>query len=288
MFFCITKVRKLFVILLASVILFFGIYVSATSDISTKTQDEIKVPILMYHSILQDKSRSGNYVVSPEVLEQDMVYLKENGYETVFVSDLISYVYQNTPLPSKPVILTFDDGHYNNMTYLLPLLERYDMKAVISVVGSYTENFSKQDAHNPNYSYLTWDDISQLHQTKRIEIANHTYDMHNRGLRNGCAIQKGESLLAYQEKLETDLIKLQTALQINAKIPLPITFTYPFGYICTQSQEVIEKNGFLASLSCYEKISTISKDKNSLYCLGRFNRPDGISTEEFMKKIKLP
>lgn len=46
------------------------------------------VYIIMYHSILKDPSRTGKYVVTPDSLKSDILYLKENGYTTVFVSEL--------------------------------------------------------------------------------------------------------------------------------------------------------------------------------------------------------
>ncbi len=282
MFLCITNSKRWLCILLAVIFLPVGFYGFARND-----EDEIPIPILMYHSVLKDESKAGKYIVTPKTLENDFIYLKENHYSTITVNDLIAYVYEGIPLPKKPIILTFDDGHYNNMVYLLPLLEKYEMKAVISVVGSYIEEFSKKDSHNPNYSYLTWEDVKQLHNSGRIEFANHTYNMHESSDRKGCAIKKGENKEEYQKILKDDLTLLQNELQKNSNIPAPLTFTYPFGFICKESQTVLEDSGILASLSCYEKVSKISKAPSSLYCLGRFNRPNDISTEKFMKKIKL-
>lgn len=287
MIICVTKGKQLIICFFVFLMLFTGIFTYATVR-ANHEEKEISVPILMYHSILKDPNRSGKYVVTPTTLENDMIYLKNHGYETVFVKDLISYVYEDKPLPEKPVILTFDDGHYNNMVYLLPLLEKYQMKAVISVVGSYTEQFSEADSHNPNYSYLTWEDIKTLEESERIEIANHTYHFHEKNIRKGCNILEGEGVEEYQNYLKTDLLKLQVALKEKSDIQPSVTFTYPFGYICPESQKTVEEFGFFASLSCYERVNRISKNKGCLYSLGRFNRPEGISTEDFMKKIKLP
>ncbi len=287
MILCITKGKQLISCFFVFIILIIGICTYASVKANSEVK-EISVPILMYHSILKDPNRSGKYVVTPTTLENDMIYLQKNGYETVLVKDLIAYVYEDVPLPEKPIILTFDDGHYNNMTYLLPLLEKYQMKAVISVVGSYTEEFAKAGSHNPNYSYLTWDDIKNLENSERIEIANHTYHFHEKNNRKGCNIADGELTVEYQKILKNDLGKLQIALKENADIKPPVTFTYPFGYICPESQKPVEEIGFLASLSCYEKNNIISKNKGCLYSLGRYNRPEGISTQEFMKKIQLP
>lgn len=287
MLICVTKGRQLIGCCLLVIFLLTGVFAYATVKANVD-EKEITIPILMYHSVLKDPKQSGKYVVTPSTLENDMIYLKNHGYETVFISDLIRYVYEDIALPEKPVVLTFDDGHYNNMFYVLPLLQKYQMKAVISVVGSYTEQFSKADSHNANYSYLTWEDIKVLEESGRVEIANHTYGLHDKSGRKGCSIMHGESVSEYQMNLKADLQKLQEALKKQAAIKPPVTFTYPFGYICEESYEIIKKSGFLASLSCYERMNHISKNKETLYSLGRFNRPEGILTEEFMKKIKLP
>ncbi len=284
MFFCITNAKKWVILLLLS---FLITGITACFIASADSKEEITLPILMYHSVLKDPTRSGMYIVTPDLLEKDLQYLKEHQYQTITVSDVVSYVYDGKDLPERPVILTFDDGHYNNLTYLLPLLEKYDMKAVISVVGNYSEQFSQNDAHNPNYSYLTWEDISLLFRSNRIEIANHTYHLHDKTARKGCSIKKGEKQEEYQRLLKNDLQKLQDALQQKSEIPPPATFTYPFGYICNESYSVIKETGFLASLSCFEKVNRISRDPASLYCLGRFNRPAGIPTEQFMKKLNI-
>ena len=49
-------------------------------------------------------------------------YLAEKGYETVFASDLIDFVEKGVPLPEKPVLVTFDDGYLNVMTYAYPYM----------------------------------------------------------------------------------------------------------------------------------------------------------------------
>ena len=260
---------KIKVIHLSKILLFLTLLVTlltvGISIVIATSEDYIEVPIIMYHSILKDSSRSNKYTVTPAVLEEDLKYIKDKGYTTVTIADLISYVYDNKPLPEKPIVLTFDDGHYNNYGYLFPLLEKYDMKAVISIVGSYTDKFTETDEANLNYSYLRWKDIKELMDTGRIEFQNHTYNLHsNTG--------------------KDDILKLQQEFEENTHYT-PQCFTYPFGGISNASLDIIKELGFKASLSCEQGINKLTKNPNSLYLLKRYNRPSYISTYNFFQKI---
>ncbi|MEG2562107.1 MAG: polysaccharide deacetylase family protein, partial [Clostridia bacterium] len=110
-------------------------------DIATKAtaSDSLgKVVILMYHNILPDSYSPRVYSVSRSALERDFQFLANNGYNVIsfeFVRDCIA---SRNALPPKSVILTFDDGYYNNLRYGLPLLQKYNYSALFSVVGEYT------------------------------------------------------------------------------------------------------------------------------------------------------
>ena len=74
-------------------------------------------------------------------------------------------------LPEKPIILSFDDGTYNYREYLLPLLEKYDMKATVSIVGAYTDAACEEAEPDPAYSYLDWQDVSVLRDSGQWRYA---------------------------------------------------------------------------------------------------------------------
>ncbi len=275
------KLSKIFIIIILLII----VLITSISIAIANSEEAINVPIIMYHSILKDPARSNKYTITPSVLEEDLKYIKDNGYTTITISDLISYVYEDKQLPEKPIILTFDDGHYNNYGYLLPLLEKYDMKAVISIVGAYTDKFTQTDEANLNYSYLRWKDIKELMDTGRIEFQNHTYDLHsNTGKRIGTKKIKGETDEHYRQVLEEDIIKLQKEFEEYTNYT-PQCFTYPFGGISNASLDIIKELGFKASLSCEQGINKLTKNPNSLYLLKRYNRPSYISTYNFFQKI---
>ncbi|MCX7614952.1 MAG: polysaccharide deacetylase family protein, partial [Clostridiales bacterium] len=188
----------------------------------------IRVPILMYHSVLRDPKAEGAYIVSPNTMESDFYYLLTNGYTPVFVSDLAKYVYGNTPLPEKPVVITLDDGYLNNFTYVFPLLQKYDFKAVISVIGISSEKFSKAPDPSPSYAHLTWNDIAVMAQSGHVEIANHSYALHYDSRRHGCMKMWGESSYDFETCISKDILKTQELLLQYCGVT-PTTFAYPFG-----------------------------------------------------------
>ena len=61
----------------------------------------VQVPVIMYHAVIDDSRRLGQYVVSPAELESDFAWLQRNGYTAVLSEDLIRYVEDGTPLPEK-------------------------------------------------------------------------------------------------------------------------------------------------------------------------------------------
>lgn len=241
---------------------------------------EIRVPILMYHSILQHENDS-EYCLPAEDFREDMLYLQHCGYTAVFVSDLVNYDQKGTALPEKPIVVTLDDGYLNGLTAVLPILEETGMKATISVVGAYTEMSIEQNDPNPAYAYLTWDDIQTLAASGRVEIGNHTWAMHDLKPRKGTQKCSGESVESYQAALRTDLTELQTCLREKSGVT-PTVFAYPYGCISPEALPVLKELGFQAALTCDERINTLTGNSDELYSLGRFNRPSGISTADFM------
>jgi len=258
----------------------------AETDEPALRKESTPVPIIMYHSLLKDSKFQNRFVISPRLLESDLQYLEEHGYTTIHMTDLINCVKKGTPLPEKPIILTFDDGYYNNYFYGYPLFQRYRAKAVISVVGKYTEEFSLADGGHPNYSHLTWDQLREMQDSGLVEIQNHTYDLHtNQGSRKGAGRLPGETEEQYRLLLTEDIIHLQELLMEHCNI-LPNTFTYPYGEIGDGAEDIIRDLGFEASLGCTETMNWFSKDSDSsaLYRLGRFLRPNDLSSQEFFTK----
>ena len=267
-----------------------GIAKLSTAAVKTAAVPEkTALPVVMYHQITKNSARAGKYCITLSELENDLAYLKEKGYNTITVGQLIDHVYDAQPLPEKPVIITFDDGYETVYSYLLPLLEKYDMCAVASVVGAYADLFTQLDDHTLSYSYMNWQEISELACGDRIEIQSHSYDLHklNNSGRNGAKTVSGESGHEYSAFLNYDLGKMQSLTEEKTGYR-PKAFTYPYGCYSKESKDILKSMGFEAALVCEERVNYIDTENTDwMYRIGRFNRPHGISSAEFFTKMNV-
>ena len=262
------------------------VHMAATSPpfLAASADAGVSLPILMYHSILRDPAKTGAYVIRPETVESDLAWLKNHGYETVTVADLLAYVDDGMPLPERPVMITLDDGNLNNATYLLPLLEKYDMRAVVSVVGSYCETYSAHPDPNPAYAYLSWAEVGEISSGGRVEIQNHSYDMHRLTGRVGAGRLPGEGDDAYRLALTSDAMRTQQMLTEHCGIR-PTAYAYPYGNRGQGADAILADAGFRCTMTCEERVNRVTRDPSSLFSLGRFNRSGLLTTTEMMKKV---
>ena len=264
----------------------------AADDAPAKTATDppedtpVTVPILMYHSVCRNNRVRSEYYLTPEKFESDLQYLRENGYTAVFISEIADYAEGRGDLPEKPVALTFDDGYYNWLTTVLPLLEKYNMKATFNVVGEYAEKEGTAQNRSPAYSYLTWEEIAALRDSGLAEIGSHTWAMHTLGARRGCKKMAGESAAHYENALTGDLSRLNQILSERCGFT-PTTFAYPFGEISRESVPVLQSLGFRAALTCNERVNRLVRDPAVLFSLGRIHRASHYSTAAFMQKFGL-
>ena len=278
----IKRTRILFIIAIIALFAFSGIItvnnLYRAKTVSTKPVT--RLPIIMYHQILKDKNTWGKYVISPDDFEKDLIYFIENGYTTIDVQDLIDFAYNDKKLPDKPIMITFDDGYLTSKVYVLPILEKYNAKAVVSIVGEFTDRFSESKDKGLSYAHMTWDDIKELVNSEYIEIQNHSYNMHKISKRKGITKLKKESLEEYRKALNNDILHMQDLIEKNTGYR-PLAFTYPFGSISKDAEPILRDMGFLALLTCNEGVNLLSGDKDELFTLKRYNRPYGIDRVKF-------
>ena len=136
-----------------------------------------RLPVLMYHHFAQE-SPYGT-IVSFDKFREQMTALRDAGYETVTIPQIIDFVDGGPPLPDKPVLITMDDGYTSNLTDAAPVLEELGMNATVFVIG--VNEGEEIYIHNgeplspPRFSY---EEAAPWVEKGVIEIQSHTYDMH--------------------------------------------------------------------------------------------------------------
>lgn len=276
--------KKVLMILVCVSVLFCFLCIPESSGAFAVNEDERALPVLMYHSILN--SKHGTYIVSAAQFESDIKALEEAGYTTVFPSEIIAFCEGKGELPEKPVLITFDDGHYNNMYYGLPILQKYNAKAVLNVIGAFSEfSTTSGDDSNPNYSHVTWEQVGILAESGCFEIGNHTYNMHKYKPRFGIMPKDGESEEEYAENLRADIMRLQIKIEESAGYR-PQVFAYPFGQYDKEIKARLIDMGFKMLLTCNEGVNVIKKgDSENILRLKRINRKGSYSTSTVIELL---
>ena len=243
----------------------------------------VRVPVVMYHHISTDPARWGEWTLSPEALEADFRYLTENGYTAISVQTLYAILDGEQEAPEKPILLTFDDGHESVYAYAYPLLEQYDLCAVVNVVGEYADAYTEQEDHTIAYSYLTWPQIGELAASGRVEIGNHSQALHDNRTRKGCRILPGEDPDAYAQMLREDTAACGEQIRERTGTAACV-YAYPFGYRCQEARDVLVEMGYTVLFGCGEETATVYPGQQVLE-MGRYNRAYGEESAAFFARI---
>lgn len=189
----------------------------------------VKVPIIIYHSvrpyipgesIMQDR-----YDITPELFEQQLVYLRDHGYTPINFDTLATDIKMGTTTPAKkPVALTFDDGWENQYKYAFPLLKKYHMNATFYI---YTKPIDNKKPH-----FLSWDQVREM-SAAGMTIGSHTLSH---------PFLKSLSLADMRKEI------FDSKKVIEDKIGKPVLhFAQPFGYTSPEIESIIKEAGYVTA-----------------------------------------
>ena len=282
----IIKIKSIHFFAIIVAVMLIPMFVLTVKTVSVSSvQKGVRLPIVMYHQLTKSESRAGKYVLTVEQFEKDLRFLKENGYETVTVNQLLDFSEGKGDLPEKSIMITFDDGCETLYSYALPLLKKYGFTAIGFAVGALADSYTELDDHNLNYSCLDWAEIKEMCNGGIVDIQSHSYDLHkNTADRSGAAKKKTETFAQYKEFLSSDAAIMKEKMMAHTG-KSPVAFAYPFGSYSAESAEILAGCGIKMALTCEERINVIKKAESEwLFRLGRYNRPHGISSESFFEK----
>lgn len=180
----------------------------------------------------------------------------DSGYHSIVPDQLYEHLTKGTPLPSKPVMLTFDDTHEDHFSIAAAVLEKYRYKGVFFIM---TVCIGKKN-------YLTSQQIKTLAERGHA-IESHTYDH-----------PSVKTIPANQWEQQVDKPK-KTLEAITGK---PVKyFAYPFGVWNEPAIIELKSRGIKAAFQLTGKKSP----KEPLYTIKRMLVSGAWSGKELQKQM---
>ena len=181
------------------------------------------LPVLMYHHVepidLAKANKRTGLDVPPEMFRSQMEYLNKNGYQSITPSDLVNFFDNGTPMPSKPILITFDDGYVDNGDLAFPIMRELGIKGTIYIPTGLMENFN----------YLTWAKINEMQSSGMINFGNHTWSHLNVGK---------------NQEIVTKEISTADKQLIDYGLNQVKTFAYPYGLQTKFAENLLSSMGY--------------------------------------------
>lgn len=205
-----------------------------------------QVPILCYHQIrdwtAKDSKNAKDYICPIATFKAHMKMLADSGYHTILPDQLMAYLTTGAALPTKPIMLTFDDTDLDQFTIADPELKKYHYKAVYFVM-----TVSLGRPH-----YMTTDMVKKLSDEGNV-IGSHTWDHHMVSKYNHVNVQKlangkTKTVDDWVEQIDKPTKKLE---EITGK--KMDYFAYPFGIWNKAAIPELKKRGFKAAFQLADK-----------------------------------
>ena len=228
------------------------------------------LPILMYHRVAATGSAAtARYRVTPEAFETQLSYLRDAGYYSIHLEEWQQASKYKTPLPGRPIILTFDDAYQDFLTDAFPLLKRYGFSALVFVVTEEAGKFNRWDqAYGEELPLLSWEEILFL-QSEGIEFGSHT---------------ASHAPLTSLSPTEVAQEGIRSRSTLQQKLGRPVqAIAYPYGDQDAIVQHVIGACGYLYGLTCR---SGRSRPSDGLLNLPRIEICNADSLKDFVAKLE--
>lgn len=203
--------------------------------------------ILMYHMVRDPiaGAQFNGLRVSPLAFEQQLAWLRDNGFEFWFLSDLMAA----DTVPPSVVVITFDDGYADNFSNAFPLLQKYGAKATLFLVEQRFDNdwSSKKKSHHDSGELMREPKLSDAQVQEMIDSG---------------AVEIGGHSLTHADFSKLDVaarrheLAESRALQ-QQKFAVPVdTYAYTFGIYDAQDVALVQELGYRAAVTTAEGIST--------------------------------
>jgi hypothetical protein len=207
------------------------------------------VPVLVYHGIGGHRTY---LTVSRALFAEQMTALKLAGFHTLTLRQYVAFVHGNTThLPSRPILLTFDDGRLDAYRAANAILKADGFHATEIVVPGWVNS-------NPKFS-VNWSEINRMSSGGTWDIVEH-YGYGREGVRINAAGNIGglfgdlqyipgagnhpghmETFAQFQEQFTKNMLWGEQQLKLHLPGYQPIAMAIPrsdYGQTYTNDQRI--------------------------------------------------
>jgi peptidoglycan/xylan/chitin deacetylase (PgdA/CDA1 family) len=221
----------------------------------------VPIPILMYHALLEldadATSTQLEWTTSPQNFAAQMDYLAQAGYTAIGFDDLLAYLDQAEPLPPRPVIITFDDGHYTFSAEAWPVLRAHDFQVTLFVLADYTVY----------PGYLSWEQITEL-AAEGVVIGSHGLDH--------TALTKVDA-----DEVLRQVSSSKTLIEEHVDRPV-VLFSYPYGAYSDTVIGILAQAGYRAACTINP---SFYQHRSDPYRLSRIHPTYNDTLEDFAARL---
>lgn len=204
-----------------------------------------RVSILLYHYVENVKNKKdklrNELNIPPSIFEEQVKTLANAGYTFMTAAELGQVMNGEMQMPAKPILLTFDDGHWDVATDILPILQRYNAKATAYIIPGFTGGSD----------FMSQAQVQKVVKSGLIEIGAHT--VHHLSLKN-----KPYEIV----KKEVDDSKTMIENTYHVKV---VSFAYPNGAFDEQAVDIVKSDGYTTAVSTVPGIQQNQVNRYFLY-----------------------
>ena len=199
------------------------------------------------------------WTVAPEQFRAQLDYLQARGFHTITFQELSAFFENGAPLPTNPIILTFDDGWINAYTVAFPELRKRNMRGVFFVPTNYAKAGGEL--------FINWDQIIEMDRAG-MEFGGHS-------------ISHADLTKVNLTEARRQLVESKTIMQEKLGHPI-VALSYPFGAHNAQIVAETQAAGYRAAviLCCGFK-----QNADALLTLPRIRVSYDDSQDDFAKRL---
>ena len=193
------------------------------------------IPVLMYHQVTEAPVETEHRIwVTKNQFEKQVRTLTHRGVTFMDFRDLADFREGRRDIkdfPRMPVVLTFDDGYRNNLTNAVPILKKYNAKAVLYLLADASIRSNVWDEGEvPTSPLLSPEERREIAHSGVVEIGSHGF--HHRKI----------TLMTHAEA-QRELSESKVQLEKELGVPVP-SFAFTYGVIDERCPELAREAGY--------------------------------------------